>query len=47
MTIGEYIKRKDKETYDKLMKIGGERKWQGNGRKQVQKNISKKQRQKD
>ena len=43
MTIGEYLKRNDKETYDKLMKIEGNQKWQENGRNKVQKNMLRKQ----
>ena len=38
MTIGEYIKQNDRKTYEKLMKIGGNRKWQENGLKKAQRN---------
>ena len=44
MTIGEYIKQKDRETYDKLMKIGRrDKKCQENGQNKQQKNTSRKQ----
>lgn len=42
MTIGEYIKQKDRKTYEKLMKIGRrDKRWQGNGQKKPHRNTQK------